>query len=218
MQFPIALEQRANTVQFSPLVLKRPIKFVFVFSKSLYNAFSFFLSLLYLKKMHSVTHCHNCAQKPYVDFFWLFWVIVEFFSPFSRVWKIFLRLRFISTLRCLKIKFWYENITPQRYHQIITGKFARSVYLLSIHWKCNNFAKNRYFGKNKQSWMELGNRYLNNYQNFNCEIEIQAAHPTFCALCITNLFDLRIFFARATSLDFAMIVYKCCTEGISNPQ
>ena len=82
----------------------------------------------------------------------------------------------------IKLKQRYSNnleITPQRYAQIVTGKFAWSVFVFpSLKlWKCNNFAKKRYFSKIGQIWRELSSPCQQKCPYFNPEIEIQAVYP-----------------------------------------
>ena len=77
-------------------------------------------------------------------------------------------------------------ITPQRYNQIVTGKYARCVYLvfvflMLIHWECNKIAENSYFSRNRQNWKEISHPCSQKCPILCREIKVHAIYPIFRA-------------------------------------
>ena len=70
------------------------------------------------------------------------------------------------------------DITVQRYTQIVTGRFARCVYLvfvftMLIHWKWYNIAENSYFSRNRQNGREYRIPWSQKCPNFSRGIQVQ---------------------------------------------
>ena len=99
--------------------------------------------------------------------------------------------------------YFEDYFTPQRYTQIVTGKFARSMYLLFVFpmWinvKRINIARNRYFSKTgKIEGYCATHPCSQKCPIFKRETEIQDVYPIFRALRITNLLNLCISLSQA---------------------
>ena len=76
------------------------------------------------------------------------------------------------------LAFSLHFITVQRYTQIVTGRYARCVYLLFvftmlIHWKWYNIAENSYFSRNRQNGREYRLPCSQKCPNFSRGIQVQ---------------------------------------------
>ena len=72
----------------------------------------------------------------------------------------------------------FHIITTHGYTQIVTGRYAWSVYLVFVftmlkQWKWNNIAENSYFSRNRQNGMEISNPYSQKFPNPSREIQVQ---------------------------------------------
>ena len=98
--------------------------------------------------------------------------------------------------------FRHDVITTQRYTQIVTGRYARCVYLvfvftMLIYWEWNNIAENSYFNRNWQNGKEINNPCSQKCPNPSRKTQVQILSPIFRTAFITHLLHLYIDFLHA---------------------
>ena len=84
--------------------------------------------------------------------------------------------------KCWHNNLWLHSFSPlitvQRYTQIVTGRYARCVYLVFVFtmlilWKWDNIGENSYFSRNRQNRREYRIPCSQKCPNFSREIQVQ---------------------------------------------
>ena len=106
-------------------------------------------------------------------------------------------------------------ITTQRYTQIVTGRYARCVYLvfvftMLIQWKWNNIAENSYFSRNWQNGRAIRIQCSQKCPNPSREIQVQ----TFLTYFLHGLYHASAPFMYRF---FARNVARFCIQSAIKP-
>ena len=108
----------------------------------------------------------NVGRPSYFIWWETFWSI--FRSPCFLFW---------SNIFSFFVNSYTQDITMQRYTQIVTGRYARCVYLvfvftILIQWKWKNIAENSYFSRNWRNGREYRIPCSQKCPNFSREIQV----------------------------------------------